>query len=265
MIFSLRSTFMKYAPIFSILLAFLLLDAQTLLADGHLKIYYLRHGEGGHNVVKEWKDKPKEEWPSYVGNPNIFTPKGDSQVVAVTLKLQEMKFDFIAVSPIWRTRNTILPYLKATNRTAELWPELVETKNIAPASINAIDLPAPSPSLLAGDAIELSKDESPFFTFRDGITVNPKIGKAEEQSSADAIALGKRVVKLIKERFAGSNTSILLVGHGNSGSTLIRLLTGVMDFKALKNTMIWMAEEQSDGSFRLTMFNNEPVKPHNPL
>jgi hypothetical protein len=31
-----------------------------------LKIYYIRHAEGGHNVKKAWEAKgvPKSEWPS---------------------------------------------------------------------------------------------------------------------------------------------------------------------------------------------------------
>ena len=96
------------------------------------KICYLRHGEGGHNVVNEWKDKPKSEWPDFVGNESMFTPKGRSQVAEDTESLRAIEFDFIAVSPSWRTRDTILPYLKASGAKAEIWAELIEMRSIAP-------------------------------------------------------------------------------------------------------------------------------------
>jgi broad specificity phosphatase PhoE len=250
----------KFAPILTFFLALLLLLTPTVLAQSGLKIYYVRHGESGYNVVKEWKDKPEDQWPSYVGNPDIFTPKGESQVAELTQKLKGMKFDFIAASPKWRTRNTILPYLKAMNLKAEIWPELTETKSVPVDRIKTRDLLAASPTLFAGDAIDIPPSESSFFILRDDVKANPKIEKGEEQRIANAIALGEQTIKIVKERFAGSNKSILLVGHSSAGSTLIRLLTGVMDFSELENTKIWMAEEQPDGSFSLKMLNNEPFK-----
>ncbi len=97
-----------------VLLAVLFLFWFAGRCEAGLKIYYLRHAEGGHNVVKEWEEVPKAQRPAYVGNPNMFTPKGETQVAAATKRLQKYHFDFIAVSPTWRTRHTILPYLKAT-------------------------------------------------------------------------------------------------------------------------------------------------------
>ena len=73
------------------------------VAQAGLKVYFIRHAEAGHNVVKEWKEKPKADWPAYVGNPDMFTPQGETQVVKATEKLKQYHFDFIAVSPYWRT------------------------------------------------------------------------------------------------------------------------------------------------------------------
>lgn len=240
------------------LAAFLLLPALTALADGPLKIYYLRHGEGGHNVVKDWKDKPKAEWPDYVGNSDMFTPKGESQVAAAVEKLKSLQFDFIAVSPAWRTRNTVLPYLKLTGLKGEIWPELIEMRAIPPERIIDANLPTPGGKLLAGSAVTIPQDEVAYFNLREDGAKMPRTGKGEAQAMSDTIELGRMAIKLLKERFAGSGKSILLVGHGNSGSTLLRLLTGTMKFKGLENAKVWMAEEQPDGSFKLMMLNNEP-------
>ena len=67
-----------------LLAAFIFFGIPQVYAQDLLKVYYVRHGEGGHNVVSEWKHKPKSEWPAYVGNPNVFTPKGEQQVDALT-------------------------------------------------------------------------------------------------------------------------------------------------------------------------------------
>ena len=94
-----------------------------------LRIYYIRHAEGGHNVKQDWIDAgiPEEEWPDYVGDPDQFTPLGLTQVETATKKLQNTHFDFIGVSPLWRCRNTVLPYLKVMGSKGEIWPELRES------------------------------------------------------------------------------------------------------------------------------------------
>tara|TARA_R110002073_G_scaffold43606_4_gene121597 strand:- start:17892 stop:18329 length:438 start_codon:yes stop_codon:yes gene_type:complete len=87
--------------------------------ESGLKIFYIRHAEGGHNVAADWADVPKDKWPAYVGDPDVFTPEGKAQQAAVAGKLTKYDFDFIATSPMWRCRNTILPYLKETESKAE--------------------------------------------------------------------------------------------------------------------------------------------------
>ena len=67
-----------------LLATLIFLGIPSAYAQDLLKVYYVRHGEGGHNVVSEWKHKPKDQWPAYVGNPNVFTPKGEQQVAALT-------------------------------------------------------------------------------------------------------------------------------------------------------------------------------------
>lgn len=110
-------------------------------ADAGLKIYYIRHAQAGHNAKRAWekKDVPKSEWPSYVGNPDVFTPAGEQQVAAATEKLKGYQFDFIASSSYWRARNTILPYLKEMQDKTEIWPELREGRGFD--SILSEDIP----------------------------------------------------------------------------------------------------------------------------
>ena len=227
-----------------------------------LKIYYLRHAEAGHNVRKEWENIPTKQWPVYVGNPNMFTPKGESQVLKVADKLNNYHFDFIAVSPAWRTRNTILPYLKLMGLKGEIWPELNENKSIAKLILST-DLPTPTPRILnAGEMIQLPADESACFLLREDGKNLYKINQSQEDMgyNADVKFVIQSLINRIHKQFGGTDKSILLVGHGNSGKDLLKMLlkNNLEKTHSIINTGIWMAEEQSDGSYKLKIYNDEP-------
>ena len=216
-----------------------------------LTIYYLRHGEAGHNVVKQFVQSgiPTNQWPAYVGNPNMFTPTGETQVRGVAPKLQAYKFDFIAVSPLWRTRHTILPYLKAAGRTAEIWPELVETAYFEPGMV--------APQAVAGKtAIKLTVDEASAFKLR----TDPSGCCAMTGTNlAEAVGLAKQTLDLLHARFGTNDVTVLLVGHGTAGTTLIRYLTRDPAWTGrIQNATLWMAQEKPDGAFELKMFNGAP-------
>jgi len=248
------------SQLFLLLVALFVFTSQV---DAGLKIYYIRHAQGGHNAVKSWKKKgvPQTEWPSYVGNPNIFTPKGKQQVTAATEKLKTYKFDFIASSPMWRARNTILPYLKVTQRKAEVWPELREGKGSG--SILSNDIPVLQNEILnLGEAIVLPEEERPFFMLRDDAKNN--YSRYPEKCSRMVRAAYMKhallsATKMIEKRFGGTDQSILLAGHHTSGVSLLNLL--LQDepsaIKGLKNTGIWMVEQQEDGSYQLKIYNGK--------
>ena len=227
----------------------------SMVANAQITITYLRHAESGHNVVYQFKDAgiPTNQWPSYVGNENAFSPLGEQQAAAVATNLMKYSFDLIAVSPKWRTRNTILPYLKATGQKAEIWPELAETQNTellpTEGGIN--------PDIWQGkSSIKLSPEEASFFSFR-----ADSAGKELAISNrAEAVACAQRVESLLRERFADKPARVLLLGHGNSSRTLIRHLS--RDPQAnpehMNNTHIWVAEEQQDHSFAIQRYNETP-------
>lgn len=242
--------------IFAALLATEISNAQT-------RVYYVRHAEGGHNVSGEWRDIPRDQWPPYVGNPDIFTPKGVEQVIALTEKLKGMQFDFIAVSPTWRTRNTVLPYLRATNQKGEIWPELAETSGLPVEWTDRYDAARPGPrkDLFTGrKPIKLPVDEQPFFTFRENArSLLDGNDTDRDRRNANTLAIAQKTAEMVKARFGKSGKSVLLVGHNSAGSALLRVLTGTKGFNTkLVNAGIWMAEEQPDGSFVLKMLNGEP-------
>ena len=230
-------------------------------AEAGFKIYYIRHGQAGHNVVRDWQWIPKDQWPAYVGNENMFTPKGETQVAAVPDKLAKYHFDFIAVSPMWRTRNTVLPYLKANGLQAEIWPELHECR--FPLQIDSATLPAPNTAILkSGAKIKIPAGESAFFRLRkDGLREFGEPAKLEPQFSADIRMILQSLLDQLLKQFGGSEKSVLLVGHGNNGCALLKLLAGKdlpEGYRGLDNTQVWMAEQQADGSFKIEILNDKP-------
>lgn len=252
----------------SVLVVFVLLGVKE--SNAQLKIYYMRHAEGGHNVKKEWSlysNIPEAEWPVYVGDPNIFTPKGKMQQLRAVNKLRKYHFDFIAVSPMWRTRNTVLPYLKRKKVTGEIWPELKELYQST--LIVSPDLELPTVKILGeGRAVSLPEEEEAYFTIRkDGLTEFklPKFPRDHSENEAESAAskvVIQRVLEMIQERFGGTDTSILLVGHGSSGKGVLRLLTKdeLRGFPNITNTGVWMVEEQDGGDFKIKIFNDVTIE-----
>lgn len=235
-------------------------------AQAGLKIYYIRHAEGGHNVKKAWEAKgvPQSEWPAYVGNPDMFTPKGKQEVIAATEKLKGYQFDFIASSPIWRARNTILPYLKETGNKAEVWPELREGPGMR--TILSEEIPDLDEEILnEGKPIILPKEEQDYFMLRDD--ANNHYSNCPRESDENLkVAYMKHAslnaIDVIKKRYGGTDQSILLAGHNSAGVSLLKLLLQEEppSKRGLSNIGLWMVEEQPNGEFKLMMYNDEPVE-----
>jgi len=231
-----------------------------------LKIFYIRHAEGGHNVNADWEKRgvPESEWPAYVGNSEMFTPKGEAQLPVATEKLKKYKFDLIATSPLWRARHTIIPYLKATGQTAEVWPELKEGTGMT--LILSEDLPEVRKTILnKGEAIHIHKKEREFFSRRHGASHHYRrypSGSDDELKTAYMKHITEHAIARILEQFGGSDSSILLAGHNSSGVSLLKLLLGKEPGGAARvgiaNVGIWMVEQQADGSFKLLIYNDEP-------
>lgn len=224
-------------------------------AQAELTIYYVRHAEGGHNVLRQFKesDIPKDQWPAYVGNHDIFTPLGIEQVATLTESLPDIPFDFIAVSPTWRTRNTILPYLKKHGYQGEIWPELAEIKNFYPP-----EEPPPEPpgdSFFQGiGPVQLDAGEEAWFHLRPDeagqrLYAGDTLGRVQYMT--------QRIEDLLRERFGPQDATVLLVGHATASAALLRQLTRNPAFKErhIGNTRIWVVQENEEGSFSLKVYN----------
>ena len=146
---------------------------------------------------------------------------------------------------------------------AELWPELGEFDRFSTNLTSGLTLPPPSKDLFTGgDPIALPDQEKSAFMLREDGRKFFKVHTDTMQVAADLNAVAEKTVDLIRARFGGSDKSIVLVGHGNSGRLLLHALLKNSDAwkTILTNTGIWMAEEQRDGTFKLRLLNDAPVK-----
>jgi broad specificity phosphatase PhoE len=110
--------------------------------------------------------------------------------------------------------------------------------------------------------IAIAEQEKGSFILREDGRRLFNLDKEPRQVAADVTAVAEKTVSLVRQRFGGSDKSILLVGHGNSGRLLLHVLLKNSDAwkTQLANTGIWMVEEQTDGSFKLRLLNDTPVK-----
>lgn len=221
----------------------------ALTASAEATVFYLRHAEGGHNVKADYVKKgiPQSEWPAYVGDQNVFTPKGVAQADALATNLLPFHFDLIAVSPLWRTRNTILPYLRATGQKAEIWPELAEFAFMGDTSAGAQK--SADRAFLAGkDAVELTDEEKGIFRFRTNGVDRVIVVTNKVQAGTMAVRTGE----LLRERIGTNEMTVLLVGHGTAGLTLIRhLAPDPAAAHHMGNTHLWRASYTPEGGFKL--------------
>ncbi len=241
----------------SLLFAVLWLACAAPLTAAELEVFYVRHAEAGHNVSSEFKRAgiPTNEWPAYVGNERAFTPKGEQQAVDLAAALAGQRFDLIAASPTWRTRQTILPFLRASGQRAEIWPELAES---AAFDLTA-DLLAPPPAGFPAEGrhrIKLAAEEEPFF-----VLGAPGVGSSEliVTNAASAAASALRVEARLRERFGGRPVRVLLVGHGNASKTLLRCWTRdpALHRPHLGNTRMWSGTLTLAGPFTLLRYNED--------
>ena len=208
-----------------------------------LDLYFIRHAETVANSTGQHSEDSQ----------SIFSKEGESEVADLTKTLSGHRFDAICVSPQKRTRNTILPYLKEQNATAEIWPELDECCYQTDRNVQ------PSPVAFAkGGKIIMDDTEQKYFKFRDnGMDYFYKGG-----NYADGLLRIRKAYILLNERFGRSGKSILVIGHGLAGGRLIEILMGKepegKEFPG--NARIWHLQEQPDGKFKLIRFNIHPAE-----
>jgi len=195
-------------------------------------VYFVRHAETMGNLTHRHSKQ----------NDRTLSPEGRRQVQTLTRTLDHLSIDYIIVSPKYRTLKTILPYLKKHHRVAEIWPELAECcwqKQREPSA----GMPP------RGSPIRLDAAMKPYFSF----------ASADDRFTFQTRGYGQGMLQTllaaekIKQRFAGSQQRILIVGHYHAGSRLIEILQGQDPIGRYKiaNTQLLHLRETGHGTFTL--------------
>ncbi len=210
------------------------------LAEAGTSIFFIRHGETMGNVTGDYSEK----------NQATFSPRGEQQVALVPEVLSPYAYDYIAVSPTWRTKQTILPYLKAFGGKGVIWPELEE------GGCGLGGLATPASIIPQGEPVVIEPELSRFFEVRD----EDAVFRFAPTDNAESLAIYLQGMRKLKEQFAGTGKSVLLVSHSCTGSRYFELLLGLEPRGRFspQNTALSRFMEQSNGVYRMVLYNNQP-------
>ncbi len=185
-------------------------------------------------------------------NMRTFSEQGKEEIARLVKTLGRRDFDHIIVSPTHRTLQTVLPYLRATRQSAEIWPEVEEC-------CFQSDRGATPPAALApGHEIELAEPLAPFFRFRSAEA--NRWYNAKHYAHSEEMAL--RAADLVTQRFGGSGKTVLIVTHYHTGAWMIsRWLDDEAARKfVLETSKLNHIRQHRDGRFELIALNGKPVE-----
>jgi len=186
-----------------------------------------------------------------------LSEQGKRQAEEIATPLGDLDINAIAISPLERVRETILPYLRATDRTAEVWPELAEGCWHTDHDDRRIE------EIRPGEKITLAGDEQPL------LSLEPDEYPAQRPPGDESYAEGLTRIRLAHERIerrlpddSSAGYSLLVVAHGHLNPRLAELLLdmepyGRMDHANTGLTRIWEPPEEKHD--RRLAFCNRPL------
>jgi len=205
-------------------------------------LFLIRHAETMGNLTGVYTEESQRE----------FSPKGHQQVAGIARKLAAYQFDDIVVSPTYRVRRTMEPFLRAAGRVAEIWPELEECCcDVTAGVLPAADVPR-------GAEIVIEDELRPHFRWRDPDSTR----HCAPTNMAEGAAQYVRACEELKRRFGHSGRTVLVATHGCIGSRLIEYLLGlqVNGRFPIVNAAITHLRQRADGTFELMALNDADFK-----
>ncbi len=153
----------------------------------------------------------------------------------------------IVVSPMTRALQTIRPYLMATGRTGEIWPELAEGCWQEPEAGEANDWPA-EPCVLADEFVE-------WFEFRNGQALHPCGGESYAQGRYRAKCVLQRLQSDAREE--GADT--LVVTHGHLLREMMNVVVAAERLVRFEHDNCAMTRVWWKGSWMVEFVNRPPA------
>ena len=204
-----------------------------------MKIYFVRHAQSVGNAGGEYDRS----------NASKLTDLGLQQAELLAERLMSYQFDDIIVSPLERTVRTILPYLKKTDRKAEVWPELVEARGRKDVEMEVPEV------MRMGAPIGLPEEALPYLRIRDdeyGQNLAPGDENYQEGQRRVTVA-GQKLL----EKHDMEDITFLVVGHACSGARFLEALMKIpLDGRFQhSNTGMTLIEQKANGDFIMRFQN----------
>lgn len=225
--------------ILSALSLLLLRGALAAQAPAEMDVFLVRHAETLANATGKGSES----------NHRRFSPLGEAQIAALLVELRGLKIPRIVVSPSYRARHTILPFLREQAQVAEIWPELDE------CGWTEDESPVPDGLTASGPMVQIESDLKIFFRFREPIA--PRTYVAARASDCEAQV--RMAMQRLEEQCRTSKASLLMVTHYHAGGRLLRRLLGdaAPEHLGLRNGMLTQLRRRADGRFQLVRLNGQ--------
>ena len=198
---------------------------------------FVRHGQSMGNLTNDYSTDAHDQ----------LSPLGWEQAHDLVPRLERQDLDFIYASPITRARQTITPYLQASGRTAELWPEVAE-------ACWQDDREAPPPMRSGSRApIAVPEDLTHHFAIRPDAPLLPW----EDETFREGEDRVRNAKATLIDRHGGTGDHVLVLAHGFSGCILMELLLGIEPSRSFDHDNVGMSTliEGLGGGWSLDVFN----------
>ncbi len=210
-----------------------------------MKLLLVRHAESEGNATGNYATEEADS----------LSAQGEKQAQSLVRELARWRFDTIVVSPLRRALQTVAPYLDATGRTAEIWPEIAEAcwhEERVPPTASWSSKPATLPQHLAH-----------LFAFRDG--------QAIRHAEPESFGAGLRRVHIALEKLQNdcglSEQTILMVTHGHFIREILNLMQNTPQLLEFHHENCGMTLMSFDGTWKVVFLNRHTVTPteHEPM
>ena len=199
-----------------------------------MKLYLVRHAESMGNATGEYSTLVSDS----------LSPKGEEQARVLAAGLTGMEFDRIVVSPRLRTLQTIAPYLSATGRQAEIWPEVAEACWHEEREAAAQHWQEEEGSL----PCELE----PLFTWYGGRAVVPRCN----ETFGEGLRRVNETVARLGE-IGNGETSLLMVAHGHLIRELLNILLETSEMNPFHHENTGLTLLTCNDAWKLEWFNRQ--------
>lgn len=201
-----------------------------------MKLLLIRHAESNGNAANG---------DYSIANADALSPRGLTQAEALAAALESWEIGAVIVSPQQRALQTIAPYLAATNRKGEVWPELAEACWHEERE--------PIADTWGSQSASLPTDIARYFFFRDGQAIQP----GAPHSFGAGLRRVYDAVERIEKSFSGSDQTILLAAHGYFIRETMNRMLKLTDPEPFHHDNCGMTLMSFNGSWKMEFLNRQ--------